>query len=115
MNPEPSATSLVQFNDDVVRRALQATARCVERFGFYKVSMEHIAAESGISRATLYRRFGNRETILIALIQELAQPFLSDSHHAAARATTFRQRLELSPLYRDRERRKFPAHKALLR
>jgi|GEM_PF-1243378 len=112
MNPEPSATSLVQFNDDVVRRALQATARCVERFGFHKVSMEHIAAESGISRATLYRRFGNRETILIALIQELAQPFVADSQRAAARATTFRERLELSTLYAVREILKYPALKA---
>ena len=46
---------------------MEATARCCERWGVEKVTVDDIARESGVSRATLYRVFpGGRVTLFEA-------------------------------------------------
>jgi AcrR family transcriptional regulator len=46
-------------------RLLAATYRCVARFGLGKTTIEDVAKESGISRATIYRQFpGGRDELL---------------------------------------------------
>lgn len=47
---------------------LEAAARCVQRLGVRKMSIEDIALEAGISRRTLYRIYATRRDILRALI-----------------------------------------------
>lgn len=48
-------------------RVIGAVDACVERWGFDKVTVDDIARESGLSRATLYRLFpGGREVIFDA-------------------------------------------------
>ena len=43
-------------------RLLEATYRCVERFGMAKTTIDDVAKESGVSRATIYRQFaGGRD------------------------------------------------------
>lgn len=50
-------------------RLLAATYRCVERFGLAKTTIDDIAKESGISRATIYRQFaGGREELLLETV-----------------------------------------------
>jgi AcrR family transcriptional regulator len=50
-------------------RLLAATYRCVERFGLAKTTVDDIAKESGISRATIYRQFaGGREELLLETV-----------------------------------------------
>lgn len=46
---------------------MEATARCCERWGVEKVTVDDIARESGVSRATLYRIFpGGRDVLFEA-------------------------------------------------
>jgi AcrR family transcriptional regulator len=50
-------------------RLLEATYRCVERFGLAKTTIDDIAKESGISRATIYRQFaGGRDELLLETV-----------------------------------------------
>ena len=50
-------------------RLLAATYRCVERFGLAKTTIDDIAKESGISRATIYRQFaGGRDELLLETV-----------------------------------------------
>ena len=50
-------------------RLLAATYRCVERFGLGKTTIDDIAKESGVSRATIYRRFaGGRDELLLETV-----------------------------------------------
>ena len=57
---------------------MEATSRCIERWGFDKVTVDDIARESGVSRATLYRIFpGGRDTLFEACrVYELDEFFI---------------------------------------
>jgi AcrR family transcriptional regulator len=46
-------------------RILQATLACIERWGLAKTSLEDVASEAGLSRATVYRYFpGGRDQVI---------------------------------------------------
>lgn len=62
-------------------RILEATLRCVGRLGMAKTTMEDIAREASVSRATLYRVFpGGRDDLLDAVVTwEVARFFLRAS------------------------------------
>jgi AcrR family transcriptional regulator len=58
-------------------RVLDAAKQCCERWGFAKVTIDDIAAASGVSRATLYRLFpGGKDVLFEALrVRELTDFF----------------------------------------
>ena len=58
-------------------RILDAAKVCCERWGIAKVSVDDIAAQAGVSRATLYRMFpGGRDVVFDALrVRELEDFF----------------------------------------
>ncbi|MCF7549512.1 TetR/AcrR family transcriptional regulator [Pseudonocardia sp. WMMC193] len=55
-----------------VERILDAADACYARFGIAKTTMEDVASAAGISRATLYRTFADREALLTALVRRRA-------------------------------------------
>jgi len=65
------------------RRVLDAAKTCCEKWGLAKVTIDDIATESGVSRATLYRLFpGGKEVLFEALrLQELTDFFTRLSSH----------------------------------
>jgi AcrR family transcriptional regulator len=68
-------------------RVLNAAERCCERWGIEKVTVDDIAAEAGISRATLYRLFpGGKDVLYDALRHRSTNTFFTelDAHVAAA-------------------------------
>ncbi|MFZ4811386.1 MAG: TetR/AcrR family transcriptional regulator [Ilumatobacteraceae bacterium] len=64
-------------------RVLDATKTCCERWGIAKVTVDDIAAEAGVSRATLYRMFpGGKDVVFDALrVRELEEFFTELSEH----------------------------------
>jgi AcrR family transcriptional regulator len=56
-------------------RILCAAARLVDERGMDEVSMDDVAAEAGVGKGTLYRRFGDRWSLLRALIEEPERDF----------------------------------------
>jgi len=64
-------------------RLLAATYRCVARFGLGKTTVEDVAKESGLSRATIYRQFpGGRDELLLETVGwELANYFTRLADH----------------------------------
>jgi AcrR family transcriptional regulator len=73
---------------------LNAAASCIRRKGIDNVSLEEVAAEAGVSRTTLYRRFGNRESLFTALLMEGAKPFREWSHKILIGPGSVADRLE---------------------
>ena len=64
MPPEPDAAAELRV------RILAGAARCIERWSVSKATLSDVAAEAGVSRATLYRTFpGGRDEVLQALVQ----------------------------------------------
>jgi AcrR family transcriptional regulator len=60
-------------------RVLAAAVRCVDRWGFEKVTVDDISAEAGISRATLYRLFpGGRDVLFEAIRSQETMAFFAD-------------------------------------
>ena len=51
-------------------RILAAARRLIAKHGVRHVSLEQIAAEAGVGRATLFRRFPDRASLLRALLDE---------------------------------------------
>lgn len=55
---------------------LEAAARCVERDGFDGVTIDDVAREARVSRATVYRRYGNRDSLFNALLRYAARSYI---------------------------------------
>lgn len=56
-----------------VQSVLEACSRLIAQKGFFGISTEMIAKEAGISIGSLYQFFGNKESVVSALIQDLFQ------------------------------------------
>src|SRR5262245_23886180 len=60
-------------------RVLDAAKRCCERWGMLKVTVDDIAADARISRATLYRLFpGGRDVLFDALRRRETSEFFDE-------------------------------------
>jgi AcrR family transcriptional regulator len=46
---------------------LDAAESCLQRFGVAKTTVEDVAQAAGLSRATVYREFGSRDALLLAV------------------------------------------------
>jgi AcrR family transcriptional regulator len=49
-------------------RLVDAAEACVDRFGLAKTTLEDIAREAAVSRATVYRYFANRDELMLAVL-----------------------------------------------
>lgn len=56
-------------------RLLDAAARLVAEHGVEHVTMQAVAEEAGVGKATLFRRFGDRNGLLLALLGEAEARF----------------------------------------
>ena len=61
-------------------RVLDAAQRCLADNGYLRVTMEAIAAEAKISRATLYRYFSSRNEVLSGVVVRDAERYLERIH-----------------------------------
>lgn len=57
------------------RKVLDAARRLFERNGVACVSMDAIAAEAGVGKGTLFRRFGDRASLARAVMEEREREF----------------------------------------
>jgi AcrR family transcriptional regulator len=73
----------------LVDRVLDATQRCFEKWGMAKVTVDDIATEAGLSRATIYRLFpGGKDVLFEALrVRELEDFFAALRAHVEGAAT----------------------------
>jgi AcrR family transcriptional regulator len=54
---------------DVNAKVVEGALRAIARFGLTKLTVDDVAREAGISRATLYRYFPSRAAVLAAVVQ----------------------------------------------
>ena len=59
-------------------RALAAASRILRRDGFARLTMERVAAESGVAKTTVYRRWPTKAALCMDLYLDVAQRELRD-------------------------------------
>jgi AcrR family transcriptional regulator len=84
------ATALTVAARSAEDRVLDAAKRCCDRWGMAKVTIDDIASEAGISRATLYRLFpGGKDVLYEALRRRETAAFFAELDEHIARADSF--------------------------
>jgi TetR/AcrR family transcriptional regulator, repressor for uid operon len=69
MTYEPLTTTEGPGSPDITAKVVDGALRAVARFGLTKLTVDDVAREAGISRATLYRYFPGRGAVLTAVVQ----------------------------------------------
>ena len=80
----PSTTAAAARADNnktkpVRERLLDAAEGCLEQFGPQKTSMEDVARAAGMSRATVYRYFENRDELLLGVASRQASALAAEA------------------------------------
>jgi AcrR family transcriptional regulator len=63
-------------------RILDAAERCMSRLGLRRVSMSDVATQAGVSRGAVYLHFGDRATLVDAVLARVATRFVAGSEAA---------------------------------
>lgn len=105
LNASPSRRSQVR-TEVLERRILDATEGCLRRWGRAKVTVDDIAAEAGVSRATLYRMFpGGRDVLFDALRVRRLEEFFTRLRLGVAQAEGLEDLLVGTVVYATNELR----------
>jgi AcrR family transcriptional regulator len=88
-------------SNSAVSKALNASLKLFARHGFNRTSMADIAEAAGISRATLYLHFKNKEEIFRALADNVVKESLQQMREAWQATAAFSQNLEAAILAKD--------------
>ncbi len=92
---------------------LDAAAACYLRFGVDKTTAVDIAKAAGISRATLYRRYGSHEAIFLAVLTRESEAMMRDSDEHLAGITDPGERIVEGMLFSIGEITRRPVHAAV--
>jgi AcrR family transcriptional regulator len=87
---------------EVRERVLVATYACVARYGLAKTTIDDVAKESGVSRATIYRLFGGRDELLLETVGWEMNRFFVRLAEAVADAPDLAGRLEVGLTFAHR-------------
>lgn len=88
---------------DAHSRILAATVVCLGRFGLAKTTIDDVATEAGVARATVYRHVAEgRDQLIAEAIEWAVAAFFADLAAAVADAPDFATTLERALLYGHR-------------
>jgi AcrR family transcriptional regulator len=74
-------------------RILDAALRCFETYGPRRTTMDDVARESGLGRATIYRRFPTKGDLVTGVLLREARRFFAELDEAVAALPTLAERL----------------------
>src|SRR2546423_14214810 len=94
MTFEPLSTTEGQGSQEVTAKVVGGALRAIARFGLTKLTVDDVAREAGISRATLYRYFPGRGAVLGAVVRSEADRLRAGLDGALGETTTLAQALE---------------------
>ncbi|MDE0801834.1 MAG: TetR/AcrR family transcriptional regulator [Acidimicrobiales bacterium] len=63
---------------DTLGSILDAATELLSTYGVKRVTLQDVADEAGVSRQTVYRHFGDRDGLLVAVVERQRDRFLAD-------------------------------------
>ena len=88
---------------DSRQRIIEATSACVARRGMAKTTVEDVAREAGISRATVYRAFpGGRDELIDATVSWAVLDFFAKLYERIQGATDLEEVMERGIMFAHR-------------
>jgi AcrR family transcriptional regulator len=106
MPPQPGSKAAMDA-------ALDAAAACYLRLGVAKTTAADIAQSAGISRATLYRRYGSHEAIFLAVLTRESEAMALAAQTHLADVVNPAERILEGMLFAMAEIRRRPVHAAV--
>jgi AcrR family transcriptional regulator len=106
MPPEPASSAEMEA-------VLDAAADCYLRYGVAKTTAVDIARVAGMSRATLYRRYGSHESIFLAVLTRESEAMARDAEVHLAGIDDPSERVIEGMLFAIEEIRRRPVHAAV--
>lgn len=82
---EPATVTVEASTEE---RILDAAETCMSRLGLRRVSMTDVAVQAGVSRGSVYFHFGDRATLVDAVLTRVASRFVASSMSAVASSDT---------------------------
>ena len=70
------------------QRILDAAERCIAHYSLRRMSMADVATQAGVSRGSVYLYFGDRAGLIDAVLQRVADRFVSSSEPVVRRRRT---------------------------
>jgi len=80
-------------NEPQTDRILDAALRSFEAYGPRRTTMDDVARESGLGRATIYRRFPTKGDLVTGVLLREARRFFAELDDAVAALSTLEERL----------------------
>jgi len=97
-------------------RVIAAARQCYAESSVASTTIDQIARRAGVSRRTIYRYFDNKEAILLAVVEDQAEPFFEQMRHSLAQQKNrdFRQMLIHCVLFAIEHGPRMEGHQLLL-
>jgi AcrR family transcriptional regulator len=74
-------------------RILRAAEECVRRWGIRRVSMSDVALQAGVSRGSVYRYFADRDALVQAVLERVAEAHVAEAELAVRRQRSLTARV----------------------
>ena len=91
--PDPAVLALIGRADEITSRILRTAQEQFELVGIRRTTMEDVARQCGVGKATLYRRFPTKDAVVDAVVLSEVQRYLDGNAVARSRGDTFEARL----------------------
>src|ERR1043166_6867507 len=89
----------ISSSPEVTAKVVDGALRAIARFGLAKLTVDDVAREAGISRATLYRYFPGRGVVLAAVVQSETERLQRGLDEALCDTTTLAEALNAAAGY----------------
>src|SRR5436309_2411027 len=83
----------ISSTPEVEAKVVEGALRSIARFGLAKLTIDDVAREAGISRATLYRYFPGRGAVLVAVVRSETDRLERGLDEALGETTTLAEAL----------------------
>lgn len=78
----------IDHDDPMVARILDAAEECIHRFGIRRTSMGEVARVGKLSRGSIYRHFGDKESLVEGVFRRRQEIFLNSTEAALEKLPT---------------------------